>query len=263
VTAPRPTPEWHAQWTRFQDNENFLFLDWIRPNTLDDLAGCRVLEAGCGGGQHTRMMASVAASVTAVDLNTADLARERNRDTPNVRFLQGDIATMDLGEQFDTVVCIGVIHHTDDPDATFANLYRHCRPGGRVIIWTYSAEGNGLVRYLVEPVRKLVLRHLPRTVVVWLSWLTTFALYPIIYSIYLLPIAKSLPYYEYFQNARLKIQRRKVLNVFDKLNAPQTVFTTREKCLEWFSPDRFEPASISILPYAGVSYSLSGVKRAI
>jgi SAM-dependent methyltransferase len=263
ATAPasRPSPEWHAQWARFQDDEEFLFSDWIRPNTLADFAGCDILEAGCGGGQHTRMMSAVAASVTAVDLNTADIARARNADRTNVLFVTDDLATMDLGRQFDVVICIGVIHHTDDPDVTFANLYRHCRPGGRMVIWTYSAEGNGLVRYLVEPVRKSVLRYLPRTVVVWLSWLLTLILYPLIYTVYLLPVARALPYYEYFQNARRMSLRRNVLNVFDKLNAPQTHFTTRAKCGQWFSPARFEPASISVLPYAGVSYSLSGIKR--
>jgi hypothetical protein len=52
-----------------------------------------------------------------------------------------------------------------------------------------------------------------------------------------------------------------MLNVFDKLNAPQTRFTTLQKCHEWFSPQRFEPGSISIRKYAGVSYSLVGVKQ--
>jgi hypothetical protein len=49
--------------------------------------------------------------------------------------------------------------------------------------------------------------------------------------------------------------------VFDKLNAPQTYLTSRAKCEEWFSPERFEPGSVSIRRYAGVSYSLVGVKR--
>jgi len=52
-----------------------------------------------------------------------------------------------------------------------------------------------------------------------------------------------------------------VLNVFDKLNAPQTRFTTLGTCHKWFNPSRFEPESISIRRYAGVSYSLSGTKR--
>ena len=259
--AARPTPEWREQWSLFQDSEQFLFEEWIAPMTLNDLQGKTVFEAGCGGGQHTSFMAPLARSVTAVDLNTTDIARERNKAFANVRFVAGDIASLDLGEQFDIVVCIGVIHHTDDPDRTFENLFRHLRTGGRMLIWTYSAEGNELVRYGVEPVRKAVLRRLSRPSLVWLSRAITTALYPIVHTVYRVPPFAFLPYYEYFGNFRRLSFSRNMLNVFDKLNAPQTRFTTRKKCDDWFSPERFETASISIRPYKGVSYSLSGVKR--
>lgn len=245
----------------FADNERFLFEEWIRPAITEIFRGKDVLECGCGGGHHTAIMAENAASVTAVDLNCADLARSRCAGLSNVDFVDADLAAMDLGRQYDVVICIGVIHHTDDPDATFRNLYRHCKPGGTVIIWTYSAEGNAMVRYGVEPIRKLFLRNMPRPGLVWLSRLITLMLYPIVYSVYLLPL-KGLPYWEYFANFRRMGFGRNVLNVFDKLNAPQTHFTTRAKAGDWMSPDRFEPASISIQPYVGVSWSLVGVKRA-
>jgi SAM-dependent methyltransferase len=178
-----------------------------------------------------------------------------------VHFVEADIATMDLKQDFDIVLSVGVIHHTDDPDRTFANMYRHCREGGRVIIWTYSAEGNALVRWLVEPARKLLFARCPRQTLVRVSQWITAMLYPAIYSVYALPFMNFLPYYEYFQNARRMSFGRNVLNVFDKLNAPQVKFTTRAKCSEWFSRDRFVPESVSIRRYVGVSYSLTGVKR--
>ncbi|RME60705.1 methyltransferase domain-containing protein, partial [Candidatus Parcubacteria bacterium] len=159
--------------------------------------------------------------------------------------------------------CIGVIHHTDDPDRTFANIYRHCKPGGLVIVWTYSAEGNELVRWILEPVRKTLLRWLPRGALVWMSKVITALLYIPVYTIYKLPWLSFLPYYEYFGNFRRLSFERNMLNIFDKLNAPQTKFTTLEKCYEWFSPTRFVPESISIRRYAGVSYSLSGIKAAV
>jgi SAM-dependent methyltransferase len=259
--SSRPTPEWREQWTLFQDSERFLFEEWIAPVTIEDFRGKTVLEAGCGGGQHTSFMAPVAESVTAVDLNTADIARERNREFQNVTFLAGDIASMDLGQQFDVVLCIGVIHHTDDPDRTFANLFSHLRAGGRMIVWTYSAEGNAIVRHLVEPVRKGLLRHLPRPALVWVARALTAAMYPAVNTIYRIPALGFLPYYEYFGNFRRLAFSRNVLNVFDKLNAPQTRFTTLAKCNEWFNAKSFEPGSVSIRPYRGVSYSLSGIKR--
>ncbi len=253
--------EWHEQWTLFQDGERFLFEEWIAPVTMEAFRGRRVLECGCGGGQHTAWLASVASEVTAVDLNTTDIARARTAGLTNVRFVEADIATMDLHDRFDVVVCVGVIHHTDDPDRTFESLFRHCRPEGLLVVWTYSAEGNEMVRWGVEPARKLVFRWMPRAMLRGVSHAVTALLYPIVYSVYALPGTGRLPYHAYFRNWRRLGFRRNSLNVFDKLNAPQTRFTTLEKCRQWFGPDRFEPASISIRRYCGVSYALSGIKR--
>lgn len=245
----------------FECTERFLFDKWIAPATYADFIGKDVLECGCGGGQHTSFVAPYARSVTAVDLNTADVARQRNPALSNVTFIGADISTMDLGQQYDVVFCLGVIHHTNDPDATFRNIFRHCKPGGRIIIWTYSAEGNAMVRFGVEPLRKLFLRHFSRKKLLAIAKIVTVALYPIIFTIYRIHALRFLPYFDYFVNFRRMTFERNLLNVFDKLNAPQTHFTTRQKCSEWFNAVNFEPESISILHYLGVSYTLLGIKR--
>ena len=67
-------------------------------------------------------MAPWAKEVVGVDLSCAALAAERCRDLPNVSTVEGDVATVDLGRQFDVVYSIGVLHHTDDPSKSFANL---------------------------------------------------------------------------------------------------------------------------------------------
>jgi SAM-dependent methyltransferase len=254
-------PEWSDQWTRFHDDERFLFDDWIAPATLADFVGRDVLEGGCGGGQHTAFVAAVARSVTAVDRNTAELAEARHPGLENVKWVDADLATMDLGRTFDVVFSIGVLHHTDDPDRSFENLFRHLRPGGRMIVWVYSAEGNALVRWLVEPARRLFLRHLPRGVLEFLSRLLTASLYPWVHTVYRIPWLSFLPYYDYFRNFRRLSFERNVLNVFDKLNAPQTRFVTADRAARWMSDDRFLSGSVSIRHYRGVSYSLGGIRR--
>jgi len=250
--------EWHEQWSMLQDDELFLFKDWILPVKLEDFGGKEVLECGCGGGQHTSYVAPFAGHHTAVDLNTADLARERNLKFNNITFVEADIGTMDLGKKFDFVFSIGVVHHTDDPDKTFRNMMQHTKPGGKTIVWVYSKEGNAMVEYGVEPLRKLFLRHLSRKALLGLSKFITALLYPFVYTIYLLPL-RFLPYYEYFGNFRKLTFYRNTLNVFDKLNAPQVDFISYERIKKWFSESEYE--QISITPYKGVSWRGSGVKK--
>jgi SAM-dependent methyltransferase len=261
-------PQWAWQWDTFYDDNQWLFTEWIHPNTLEDFRGKDVLDCGCGGGQHLSFVAPYAAHVTGVDLNATEAARRNTAHFGNVEVREGDLAQMNLGKQYDIVYCIGVIHHTDDPDKTFANIARHAKPGGMVIVWCYSHEGNFLNRTLLEWVKRAVLLRLPRSVNLIVAHLLTLLLYPIVYTVYLLPllaprslgeVGRFLPFYEYFGNWRKLSYMRNVLNVFDKLNAPQTWFITREQIEAWFSPDAF--ADIHISPYRGVSWRGSGTKK--
>jgi SAM-dependent methyltransferase len=256
--AQRKQREWHDQWSLVQDDELFLFQDWIHPFRLEDFSGKDVLEGGCGGGQHTLFVAPYAKSHTAVDLNTVDLAKARNKDSFNVRFIEADIARMDLDRQFDVVFSIGVVHHTDDPDATFENLRKHTRPGGHTIVWVYSREGNSMVRLLVEPIRKAFLTGMSRRRLLSLSKALTALMYVPIYSVYLLPLP-FLPFYQYFQNFRRLSFSRNTLNVFDKLNAPQVEFISRERVERWLNPDEYTDVHIS--SYKGVSWRAVGRRR--
>lgn len=258
VATQERQPEWHAQWSMLRDEEQFLFEDWIYPFRIEDFRGKDVLEGGCGGGQHTAFVAEHASSVTAVDLNTVDLAAEHTRSFTNIRFVEADLATVDLGRTFDVVFSIGVVHHTDDPERTMANLARHVRPGGRLIVWVYSDEGNFLAKNVVEPVRKRLLAGIDRSRLLRLSQAMTAALYPPVHTLYRLPL-KFLPYYEYFGNFRKLSFERNTLNVFDKLNAPQVQFITRTRVERWFAPAEFDDVHIS--SYKGVSWRASGTRR--
>ena len=250
--------EWHEQWSLLKDDELFLFKDWIYPNTLEDFTGKESLECGCGGGQHTGYIAPYVKHHTALDLNTSDIAKEHNKKFNNISYIENDIAKMDLQKQFDIVFSIGVIHHTDDPNATAGNMAKHTKPGGKMIVWVYSKEGNWLVEHIVEPIRKTFLRKMSRKSLLTLSKITTALMYSPIYTIYLLPLT-FLPFYEYFQNFRKLSFYRNTLNVFDKLNAPQVDFISHERIRSWFPENEF--TNIHISPYKGVSWRGSGTKK--
>ena len=136
-------------------------------------------------------------------------------------------------------------------------MTKHLKPGGKIIIWVYSEEGNYLVKNLVEPIRKAFLKNLNRKALLNLSRVLTFLMYLPIYTIYLLPL-KFLPFYEYFGNFRKLTFYRNTLNVFDKLNAPQVQFINRERINKWIKPEQFK--DIHINKYSGVSWRINAVK---
>lgn len=247
--------QWLDQWKMFQDDELFLFTDWIHPNRLEDFREKSVLEAGCGGGQHTGFIAPFAEHVVAVDLNSIEVAITRNSEFKNIEFVEADISEMSLGKVFDVVYSIGVIHHTDDPDKTVKNLVNHLKPGGRLIVWVYSKEGNWIAENIVERGRQLFLRGLSTSSLLRFSQILTAFMCIIIYTLYLLPL-RFLPYYEYFSNFRKLSFRRNTLNVFDKLNAPQVEFIERQRVLNWFGFAKFE--DVHLTSYKGVSWRASG-----
>jgi|SRR3989344_93968 len=249
---------WNYQWAKFKDDSLFLFKEWIYPYTLDFFKGKTVLDLGCGGGQHAGFLASYAKKVVGIDMSTAELAREHNKQFTNTEFITGDIATITLDEQFDAVYCIGVIQHTENPDKTFARIKTFVKPGGTLIVWCYSKEGNWPQLFILEPLKKLFLLRLSGKTLEYLSFVLTTLLYLPVYTIYLLPL-QFLPYYQYFQNFRLLSFGRNNLNVFDKLNAPRTNFISRAQINSWFNEREF--SNIHIGWYRGVSYRASGTKR--
>jgi len=100
-----------------------------------------VLELGCGTGHHTQYLAEFGLTVTGVDRSRDMLAEAQNRaaaaDDGRLRFMEGDIRQIRLGEQFDAVVSLFHVmsYQTTNEDirAAFATAKAHLRSGGLFI----------------------------------------------------------------------------------------------------------------------------------
>jgi SAM-dependent methyltransferase len=119
--------EWCAFWQR---NEAPLVHKWIA--SLQTGLG---LDAGCGTGSYTRMIAAAGHRSVAVDLSGSMLTMLRLKHVDAVEIVQTDIQLLPFcSNQFDWVLCTRVLSHISDVAAVMAELARVLRPNGRVLI---------------------------------------------------------------------------------------------------------------------------------
>ena len=109
---------------------------------LEIFKGKNVLEAGCGAGRFTEIMLEAGANVFAIDLSVAVDANFKNfQSYPNYFVCQADILNAPVfAEQFDIIVCIGVIQSTPDSNKTIKKLCTYLKPKGMLFIDHYTHE---------------------------------------------------------------------------------------------------------------------------
>ncbi|MGO4329155.1 class I SAM-dependent methyltransferase [Cupriavidus sp. 2TAF22] len=129
-----------------------------RPATLsllpDDMRGLRVLDAGCGPGLFSEILAGRGASVHAFDVTPEMVVLARQRTAG----LDVDVRAGNLEQplhwladaSFDVVVCPLVLDYIEDWGPVFAEFHRVARPGALLVFsaghpidaWRLWGDGN-------------------------------------------------------------------------------------------------------------------------
>ena len=134
---------------------------------LAEFQGLSVLDAGCGGGRYSRIVAEAGAFVLGADHTSAvEKAAALCEDLENVRFIQADLKRLPLPEaSFDAAFSIGVMHHDEDTRAVFDSVARMVKPGGRLAVWLYRRNQwwqEGINRFLRSRTVRMSPRRLER-----------------------------------------------------------------------------------------------------
>lgn len=109
----------------------------------------RVLDVGCGTGEHALLASSLGLAATGIDAapTAIELARHKAQARGlTARFLVSDALDLaSLGEQFDTVLDCGLFHLFDDGNRArlVAGLASVVAPGGRYFMLCFSDRQPG------------------------------------------------------------------------------------------------------------------------
>ncbi len=124
---------------RLQD-QAFTLIELLHSDTSYP-AGCRILEAGCGVGAQTAILArnSPGAMITSIDIAEESLAVAKEKliaaGLTNVRFQHADVFNLPFGpESFDHVFVCFVLEHLSQPVAALKALNKVLKPGGSITV---------------------------------------------------------------------------------------------------------------------------------
>ena len=232
----RSIADFGEQWTRYPDNRGYyaspeLFADILAPLAApSEVRGQSVGDVGSGSGRVVRMLAEAGAGrIVAVEPSDAFFVLKRNTMdiADRIEYVHGRGEELPGDGVLDLVVALGVLHHVPDPAPIVRRAYGALRQGGRLLVWLYGREGNGLYLALARPLRALT-RRMPHAVLAGLCRVLDVPLVAYMWLCKRVP----LPTHDYFNRhlARLSPEVRR-LTIYDQLNPAWAKYYRREEAV--------------------------------
>lgn len=109
--------------------------------------GKQVCEVGCGQGATLNYLPKLGAFVYGIDMSEVSLAQAKAGaielgHIDRIHLSKGDAEHLNFPDEFfDSVLSIGVLHHTKDTEGAVSQIYRVLKPGGMAIVMLYRS-GN-------------------------------------------------------------------------------------------------------------------------
>jgi SAM-dependent methyltransferase len=259
----RTIADFGEQWTEYPDGAGFfgsasLFNDFFNPLVCDrDVAGCRVADIGAGSGRWVNVFGEAgAAHIVAVEPSAAFRVLKENteRFRDRITYLNTTGDQLPAASDLDYVFVIGVLHHIPNPDPVVAAAYRALRGGGKLAVWLYGREGNGLYLTFVGSLWWLT-RRLPHRGLEWLVRI----IYPLFWCYMMACRWLPLPLAEYLRHVILPLtpSKRRVV-IYDQLNPAFAKYYTREEAQSVLARQGF--VDVRLHHRHGISWTVLGTK---
>jgi len=101
---------------------------------LAKIKGKTILDAGCGKGRFSKILANKGGVVTGVDLSNELLKVAKNK-IKNANFIIGNILDLEfLDNSFDYIICVEALEHVPDTDKAIKEMVRVLKKDGKIII---------------------------------------------------------------------------------------------------------------------------------
>jgi len=136
------TPEaWDAQWAKYDTGRVYVDADegrlgWVQEFVDKYLSpGCKVLEAGCGMGQHVVALLHRGYAAEGLEWGAQTVSRV-HQVRPKLPISVGDVASIERPDNhYDGYISLGVVEHTrDGPERYLKEAFRVLVPGGIALI---------------------------------------------------------------------------------------------------------------------------------
>jgi ubiquinone/menaquinone biosynthesis C-methylase UbiE/uncharacterized protein YbaR (Trm112 family) len=149
--------QWLSRWNgRFEGERCYGFNDDIYIGWVKGQLECRrvpepgewLLDAGCGSGEKTQVLARQCPqqNVVGLDLGVESLVKATTKfaDMTNLDYVQGNILQPPFkARQFDSGMSLGVLHHTPNTRQAFASFRRLLKEETTLVIWIYPTYWEG------------------------------------------------------------------------------------------------------------------------
>jgi ubiquinone/menaquinone biosynthesis C-methylase UbiE/uncharacterized protein YbaR (Trm112 family) len=267
--------QWLSRWNgKFEGDRCYgfdddVYIGWVNEQLESrrvPAAGEWMLDAGCGSGEKTQVLARhcLEQNVVGLDLGVESLEKATARfgDMTNLDYVQGNIMEPPFkNRQFDSGMSLGVLHHTPDTRKAFTLFRQLLKEETTLVIWIYPTYREGPEWRMPYFARDFITfgqgYRMPTALLRLIAHSIVIGLYPIVQFFFkkcYRRIRKDLPFFDVDSMTRKERYDAQVFYCFDTL-LPRYQWRHKIKEVESWFPEE----GLDALGHAHSFYTASSV----